>query len=279
MTALHTVFSMIPAASAVECAVGAFKALPLGESSKLVGLFIPPPVVFYGVGFELGAVELVAAQIEAAEEEQAAAEKAFRSACEKAGIAHEWRNGKTSGELISPHTGAIARAADLILYPRQAEEASFARHQIEEIVFTSGRPVLAVPTGWSGDALGKNVLVAWDGGREVARAIFDALPFLLKAQKVRIVSIEGISSDPIRQFTPGDDIATTLSRHGMRAETHVIPSTRQSVKHELQAQMLDTGADMLVMGCYGHSRFREMILGGVTRDMLQDVPFPLFLSN
>ena len=105
------------------------------------------------------------------------------------------------------------------------------------------------------------------------------MPFLLKAQTVRIVSIEGILSDPIRQFTPGDDIATTLSRHGVRAETHLIRSTRQSVKHELQAQMLDTGADMLVMGCYGHSRFREMILGGVSRDMLRDVPFPLLLSN
>ena len=171
----------------------------------------------------------------------------------------------------------ISRAADLILYPRQAEEASFTRHQIEEIVFTSGRPVLAVPTGWSGNALGKNVLVAWDGGREATRAIFGALPFLLKAQKVRIVSIGDIErSYPSVQ--PGD-IATTLSRHGVRAETHLIPSTRQSVKQELQAQMLDTGADMLVMGCYGHSRFREMILGGVTRDMLQNVPSPLFLFN
>lgn len=277
MTALHTVFSSIPSASAVECAIQAFKALPLADNNKLVGIFVPPPI--YGVGFELGEVEFVAAQFEAAEQEKMAVENAFRTTCQKAGVAYEWRDSKTAGELIFSRPGALAKAADIVIYPTRSEEASLTRHQIEDVVFTSGRPVLAVPAGWAGEALGNNVVVAWDGGREAARAVFDALPFLLNARTVRIVSVEGISSDPIRQFTPGDDIATTLSRHHVRAETKVVHTVRHTVKQELQTQMLDTGADMLVMGCYGHSRFREMILGGVTRDMLQDVPFPLLLSN
>ena len=147
MTALRTVFSVIPEAQAVECALRVFKALPLADSDRLVGLFVPSQGIFYGVGFDGGGAELVAAQIEAAEEEQKAIENVFKPACEQAGIAYEWRDGKISGELISPQAGAMARAADLIIYPKLSEEGSFGRHQIEEIVFTSGRPVFAVPTG------------------------------------------------------------------------------------------------------------------------------------
>ena len=85
--------------------------------------------------------------------------------------------------------------------------------------------------------------------------------------------------DAIRQFTPGDDIAATLARHGIRAESHMFQRARGSVSEELQVQMLDFGADMAIMGCYGHSRLREMILGGVSRDILNGIPFPVLLSN
>jgi len=83
----------------------------------------------------------------------------------------------------------------------------------------------------------------------------------------------------VRQFTPGDDIATTLARHGVRIESLTYRSTRQSMRDELKAQALDFGADLLVMGCYGHSRFRERILGGVSHGMLKEIPFPLLLAN
>ena len=78
------------------------------------------------------------------------------------------------------------------------------------------------------------------------------MPFLLKAEKVRIVSVQGFLDEPVRQFTPADEIAATLSRHGIPAECHTFSSTRGNIKAELQAQVLDTGADMVVMGCYGH---------------------------
>jgi nucleotide-binding universal stress UspA family protein len=83
----------------------------------------------------------------------------------------------------------------------------------------------------------------------------------------------------VRQFTLADDIAATLSRHGVRIESHTLQSSRGSVKEELKTQVLDTGADIIVMGCYGHSRFREMIMGGVSREMLKDTSVPLLLSS
>ena len=173
----------------------------------------------------------------------------------------------------------MARAADLVICPMLSDQASLGRHRLEEVVFASGRPVISLPAEWTGSRLGKRVLIAWDGGREAARATFDAMPLLRQAEKVRLVSVNGSQQDPVRQFTPGDEIAATLSRHKIPVEAHSFESSQRSVAEELHAQMLEFGADLLVMGCYGHSRFRERILGGVSREMLRRIQFPLLLAN
>ncbi|MGH6925402.1 MAG: universal stress protein, partial [Propylenella sp.] len=165
------------------------------------------------------------------------------------------------------------------LAPQLRGDAAVGRHQLEEVVFASSRPVLALPAGWAAKSLSARVLIAWDGGREAARAVFDALPILTGSDAVKIVSIKGFLSDPLRQFTPGDDIAATLSRHGIAVETVTLEKSRASVKLELEAQATDFGATLVVMGCYGHSRFRERVLGGVSREMLKEIPFPLLLAN
>jgi nucleotide-binding universal stress UspA family protein len=215
----------------------------------------------------------------AAAEERQAAEAAFAAAAKAAGIAYEWRAEKAVDSYVSPHAGAMARAADLILCPLLPEEASIGRHQLEEVVFASGRPVLGLPAGWPARKLAGRVLIAWDGGREAARAVFDAMPILTGAELIRIVSVQGFFDEPVRQFTPGDDIAASLARHGLAVETTTVKSSRTSVRDELKAQALDLGSDLLVMGCYGHSRLRQRILGGVSRSMLDDPPFPLLLAN
>lgn len=279
MLSIRTVFAIIPAGPAAESAVAAFQALPLAENAKLVGVHVGPIAITYGLAADVALASFIEAQIAAADEERRLAEAAFADACGRAGIAFEWRAEKAPDSIVSPHGGAVARAADIILCPRLPDNASIGRHQLEEVVFASGRPVIGLPAEWSVKALGKRVLVAWDGGREAARAAFDALPFLVRAEAVRIVSVQGFLDEPVRQFTPGDDIATTLSRHGARVETKTFRATRGSVGEELKAQALDFGSDLCVMGCYGHSRFRESILGGVSHAMLRDIPFPLLLSN
>lgn len=279
MIGLRTVFAVIAAADAAESAVAAFQALPLADRAKLVGVHVAPLAITYGLASDMALASFIEAQIAAADEERKSAEAAFLAAGRKAGIDFDWRAEKSPDNLVSPHAGAIARAADIILYPQLRSEASIGRHQLEEVVFTSGRPVIGLPAGWSVTKLGSRVLVAWDGGREATRAVFDALPMLVRAEAVRLVSVQGFLDEPVRQFTPGDDIAATLSRHGVRVETSTFRSTRANMREELKAQALDFGADLVVMGCYGHSRFRERILGGVSRSMLKDIPFPLLLAN
>ena len=279
MAELRTVFAIIPAAEAVEAAVAAFQALPLSDRARLVGVHVAPLAVTFGLATDIALASFIEAQIAAADEERKAAEAEFAKAARRTGIDFGWRAEKSPDNLVSPHAGAMSRAADIILYPQVRPEASIGRHQIEEVVFTSGRPVIGLPAGWLVKTLGRRVLIAWDGGREVARAVFDALPLLAKAEAVRIVSVQGFLDDPVRQFTHGDDIAMTLSRHGARVETSTFKSTRPNMRDELKAQALDFGADLAVMGCYGHSRFRERILGGVSRSMLNDMPLPLLLAN
>lgn len=279
MRGIRTIFAVIPAADAAESAVAAFKALPLQERAKLVGVHVAPLAITYGLVADFALASFIEAQIEAADQERKAAEAGFLAAARGAGVDFDWRAEKSPDNMVSPHAGAMSRAADIIISPQLRAEASIGRHQIEEVVFTSGRPVIGLPAGWHVTTLGRRVLVAWDGGREAARAVFDALPILVKAEAVRIVSVQGFLDEPVRQFTPGDDIAATLARHGVRVETSTFKGTRATMRDELKAQALDFGADLGVMGCYGHSRFRERILGGVSRGMLKDIPFPLLLAN
>jgi nucleotide-binding universal stress UspA family protein len=276
---MRTVFAVVPAASGVESAVAGFQALPLADNPKLVGLHVAPLTITYGLGADIALASYIEGQIAGADQEREEAEAAFSRACQQAGIAFEWRAERSPDTLVSPHAGAMARAADIILAPQLANTQAVGVQQLEEVVLVSGRPVIALPAVWSPRSLGTRVLIAWDGGREAARAVFDALPILLRAEAVKIVSVQGFLSDPVRQFTPGDDLAATLSRHGIAVETASFRSTHASVQEELSAQAADFGATLTVMGCYGHSRFREQILGGVSRSMLKDITAPLLLSN
>ena len=279
MVSLRTIFAIIPSAQTVQTVIKAFKELPLDNRARMVGVHVSPTPVAYGLISDIALNTLIAAQIEAAETERISSEQAFAEACQREGVSYEWRANKASDYLIGPQAGSLARAADLVIHPELRPEYAAGLPRVEEVVLAAGRPVLVIPSNWNARPIGRRVIVAWDGGREAARAVFDAFPILLKSKTVRIVSVEGYLDEPIRQFTPGDDIAATLSRHGIPAESHAFRGRAGSVRAELETQALDTDADLIVMGCYGHSRFREMILGGVSRSMLKSAPYPLLLSN
>jgi nucleotide-binding universal stress UspA family protein len=91
--------------------------------------------------------------------------------------------------------------------------------------------------------------------------------------------VRDVPTEPIRQFTPGDEIAAALSRHGVKVDSRAVSGAGKSVRDTLNDEAREFGADLLVMGCYGHSRVRERVLGGVSRDILANVPLPLLLSN
>ena len=240
MSDLRTIFTVIPTAQQrwrCGCRLfGAAARRARASWSAFTSLRSPSS---YGLGADVALADFITNQMQAAEQEGEAGRGGFPRACAEAGIANEWREEKAPDYMVSPHAGSLARAADLIICPSVPADASVGRHQIEEIVFASGRPVLAVPGNWSGRTLGETVLVAWDGGREAARAVFDAIPLLTHAKTVKLISIQGFLAEPVRQFTLGDDIAVTLSRHGISAESAYLP--QQAHEHQGGVQGADAG--------------------------------------
>jgi nucleotide-binding universal stress UspA family protein len=246
---------------------------------RLVGLMVTPIVVPNLPPTEVLLPSFIDAQIEANRRQVAAAEASFRAACERAGTACEWRTSEVASAYVSGRAGAMARTADLIIAPKCRDEEAIGQHEVDQVVFESGRPVLALPLGWQAPKIGARVLIAWNGKREAARAAFDALPLLGRAEAVRVISVREGSHEQLGQFTPGDDLAATLARHDIHVDTASVHCERSSVAEEIRTHAREYGADLLVMGCYGHSRFREMILGGVTRDLLREPPLPVLLSS
>lgn len=146
----------------------------------------------------------------------------------------------------------------------------------ENIALGAGRPVLAIPAGFSGEAVGRRIVVAWRPTRESTRALHDAMPFLVRADAVRLMTLN--AQTPVGRFV-GADIGTHLARHGVKAEVISGESPDASVGPTLLDQAKDFGADLLVAGAYGHTRLREYLLGGTTQYLATHVRVPLMVSH
>jgi len=170
-----------------------------------------------------------------------------------------------------------ARHADLTILGQAAGEGADARTRtIEALLFGSGRPILLVPAAGTYEAKLGHVLCAWNGSREAARAVADAMPLLRAAEHVT-----ALSADPPGAATrlPGADIALHLARHGVKASSSATYAGDLTVGDAILNRAADLGADLLVMGGYGHSRTREAIFGGATRHVLDHMTLPVLMSH
>ena len=234
----------------------------------------------------MASVEIPPAVIEAWERQRdetlARIAATFETAAGKAGIAAETRKGDATGYSV-PAMGTIhARYADLTIVG-QADPDRDAAGRIdlpERIVMESGRPILLVPDSGSFETVGKHVLVAWNASRESMRAVHDAMPFLRRAERITVLSVNPRGGvDFAHGALPGADVATMLARHGLEVNVETLKGEDGGAGDLLLSRGFELGADMLVMGAYGHSRFREMVLGGVTRTILRSATMPVLLSH
>ncbi len=148
---------------------------------------------------------------------------------------------------------------------------------VEALLFESGRPVVIVPAIFRGAVKLDTILVAWDGGKEATRAIAGAMPILRAARAVQLITIV----EPHKRGAvdlPGFNITRHLARKGVHAELKRITSDLDA-GNTLLSHAADVGADMIVMGAYGHSRWRELLLGGATRQLLHSMTTPTLLSH
>ena len=184
--------------------------------------------------------------------------------------------------LYPQSTAAMhARYADLVVLPgmrRDRDDLALHDH-FHDVLRHSGRPVLVAPTDATLSVPPKRAVIAWKPTREAARAVADAMPLLQRAGSVDVVVIDPAVGESAHGGEPGADIAAHLARHGLRVEVTVRPSMNFSVAYALLEHARTVGADLLVAGGYGHSRLREAVLGGSTRELLETAHLPVLFSH
>lgn len=198
----------------------------------------------------------------------------------KAGVRWSAESGVAQIADLGRHVAHRARFSDLVVLPRPYGENRGAEAEpiIEAAMFEGHAPVLVVPDDRAPIKKPRTVLIGWNESVEAMRAIRLAMPFLRAAELVRIVVIDPPQHGPDRS-DPGGLLSQMLSRHGVKVEIDVLSKTMTRVSDILNRHASDTDADMIVMGAYGHSRFREAILGGATRNMLEKATVPIFMAH
>jgi nucleotide-binding universal stress UspA family protein len=200
---------------------------------------------------------------------------AFEAALARDGIMGEWRQVEgTTREILALH----GRYGDLLVLGQDDPESDSAG-LLEAVVFDSGRPVLAIPFAGTFKTIGKRVLVGWNASREASRALHDALPLIAKAETATVFLANPTRGLDGHGEEPGADIARHMVRHGLKVEVAKVIADDVPDSALLLNHASDMGADLLVMGAYGHSRLREFILGGMTRSLLREMTVPVLLSH
>lgn len=149
----------------------------------------------------------------------------------------------------------------------------------EYVVMSGGTPTLVVPYAGEFKPLGNRALIAWNASAEALQAVRGALPLLKRAQAVELVVFNPASRPDLYGAEPGGDMALYLARHGVKVDVMTEEIGAADTGSALLSLAANLGSDLLVMGCYGHSRFREMLLGGVTRTILQSMTVPVLMAR
>lgn len=186
--------------------------------------------------------------------------------------------------FAEPASAAVryARYADLSVLagvPRDPSAAEIVHGFFSMLLMGSGRPVLSIPAGHLMEFPPKRAMVAWRSRREAARALHDALPLLRTAASVDAVRVEAQDGRPDEDAQAGADVASHLARHGLEARVTTLQRQGRSVAAALLRHAEESEAQLLVAGGYGHSRLREWVLGGVTRELLENARIPILFSH
>jgi nucleotide-binding universal stress UspA family protein len=234
--------------------------------------------MFPATSIEAGAMPIVF-PVEELRAEADLALDAFDSQAQAAGVGsfERRRIDEDAGLAIA----LAARYADLVVISQTVEGDFQPRLRSdfpEFVILGAARPVLVLPAAGATGPIGRSITVAWNGSDEALRAITSAIPLLKRADKVDLLVIRNEGLDDPHGEEPGADMSLYLARHGIRVALCSQPATSHAGE-ALLSFAADKGADLIVMGAYGHSRFREFLLGGATDTALHASPLPLWMSH
>jgi len=231
-------------------------------------------------GSVMGAIppEFIETQRAESDNRARAAVARFEDAAKRAGISAETRVLNASVSGAADRLGRIARRFDIAVVGQPEREKAMPEDVVDEgVLFESGRPIIFVPFIQRDGIKLERVMVCWDGSRAATRAVADSLMFLKRAKAVEVVMVS--HSQARTGELPGVDLGQHLARHGLKVDVKRITSPDIDVPSTILSYASDCGADMIVMGGYGHSRLREFVLGGVTRSLLESMTLPVLMSH
>jgi nucleotide-binding universal stress UspA family protein len=226
-----------------------------------------------GMGFP--DAEFIATASDVNRKRSAELEQRFSARLADAAIPSEWRAVESFTGDAAAAARAAARTADLVVASEADPKEIANGTDLDSLLYDTGRPVLLVPVAGMKEGPFSKVLVAWNGTREAARAAFDALPFIMEADEATVLTID--AGDELS--SSATQLAAALSRHGAHVAVSGLASSGRGVADVIAGQVELSGADLLVMGAYGHSRLREFLFGGVTRSLLEQMPAATFMSR
>jgi nucleotide-binding universal stress UspA family protein len=249
-------------------------------SAHLIGLSVSPPVHIVPAGMP-GTPDVIVddARRIAYRKDIPDLRHTFLEASRAHGVEGEWRERDADSASLARMVLSAARRADLVVLAQKDHAWPSSTHlDVDDaVVMGAGRPVLLVPNDGSASASARRVLVAWSDTREASRAVFDALPLLQQAEAVRVISLG--PDTPDANPDADLDICTALVRHNVKCKATERIAAHADVGRSLTEQAIAQKADLLVMGCYGHSRLREFVLGGASRYQLRHMLIPVLMSH
>lgn len=249
--------------------------------SHVAGFYVIPAVQVYpSVGFE-AAPQVFEGNRTFFKDNAEKVRQGFESAMKREGLAFDFHLVDARTPIIADDVIAQGRSADLIIVSatNPDEVTGVERDFVEQTIMGAGRPVLVLPYQGEAKVDFNDVVLGWDGGREAARAAFDAMPILAAAKKVRVVRADPQKDASLRGTVPGADLAEALARHGAKAEAQGFPTDGMDAGQALLRCADDCGAGLIVMGAYAHSRLTEFIFGGATRYVLSRLNRPVLMSH
>lgn len=256
--------------------------LPLARAfdAHVIGLAVLPPVVIIPGGDGMGMGVTLDEHRDIYRVTMRTLKQAFDASTKGQTHAAEWRERDAGLGTVPGIVIEQGLTADLIVASQASPDwnNSSAMEAPERLALEGGRPVLLIPNTGAVHLPPRRVTIAWNGRREAARAVFDALPLLKRADAVNILSMNA-NTDVASGALPGTAICATLERHGVKCKTSEATASDATMGAEILRHAAEFGSDLLVMGCYGHSRFREFILGGASRDVLSQMSMPVLMSH
>ena len=248
----------------------------LGAHIAGIAFLFDPIVPISGTGYI--PAEIIDTQVADNQDAAKAAIDRFNAATARTGVSAETVTLSASAAGAGDQFARIARRFDLAIVPQAEPKGGSVEELIAETtLFESGRPMIVVPYIQKSPLKLDRVMVCWDGGRQAARAINDAMPLLAKAGRVEVVIV---ANEPGKQDEiEGADIGKHLARHGLKVEVKRITAGKIDIGAALLSHAADNATDFVVMGGYGHSRLRQFILGGVTRSILQSMTAPVLMAH